>query len=300
MIVVLGEILVDIFETYRRIGGAPFNFAFHLKQLSFPVRFVTRIGRDRWGDEIVELLARHQFDPEDVQIDAIHPTGTVRVTLDDQGVPGFDIRDEVAYDYIDFEAVDPILGPETRLIYYGTLAQRSDAAFERFERLLSCKEKRTISFCDINLRPPHVRWDVLESALRHADILKLNSDELNRIGDFLRREEGEPLLVRHLMERYDIDMLVLTRGASGSTIFRGGEQYDAPLPETGEVVDTVGAGDAFAAVIAAGYLRGLPLPGLLDAATRFAAGICSLPGAIPEDLSIYDRLRKNLEGAAHA
>ncbi len=300
MVVVLGEILVDLFESYQRIGGAPFNFAFHLKQLSSPVRFITRIGRDRWGDEIVDLLSRHQFDLDDVQIDDHHPTGTVRVVLDDQGVPEFDILDDVAYDYIDLEEIKPIHDSDTRMIYFGTLAQRSDRAYEQFERLLSRKGQNAKTFCDINLRPPHVRQDAILGALRHADVLKLNSDELYHIADLLNRPKGEALLVHDLMERFDIEMVVLTKGESGSTIYKGEEAFDAPLHNSGRVVDTVGAGDAFAAVIAEGYLRGLPLHELLAAANRFAASICSLPGAIPDDLSLYEQLRLQLEGAAHA
>ena len=300
MIVVLGEILVDLFESYRRIGGAPFNFAFHLKQLSYPVRFVTRIGRDRWGDEIVDLLTRHQFALDDVQIDDQHSTGTVRVVLDDQGVPEFDILDDVAYDYINLEEIKPIHDPETRMIYFGTLAQRSDRAFEQFERSLSRKGVNAKAFCDINLRPPHVRQDAIEGALRHADIVKLNSDELCHVADLLNRPKGETVLVHDIMERFDIEMVVLTRGESGSTVYKGEQVFHAPPPNSGRVVDTVGAGDAFAAVIAAGYLRDVPLHELLSVATRFAASICLLPGAIPDDLSLYEPLRIQLEGAAHA
>lgn len=299
MIVVLGEILVDLFEGYQRIGGAPFNFAFHLKQLFPSVRFITRIGKDRWADEIVDLLARHQFDLDDVQVDDQRPTGTVQVALDDQGVPAFDIREDVAYDYIDLEEIKPVRIPETRLIYFGTLAQRSDRAYERFERLLSQKEKNTKTFCDINLRPPHIRQDVIESALRHSDVLKLNTEELFRIGRLFQQAAGEAQLVRYLKETFNIEMVVLTKGESGSVVFRGEERFHAPLPKPGRIVDTVGAGDAFAAVVAAGYLRDHPLPELLAAATQFAAHICSLPGAIPDDLSLYGPLRIKLEGALH-
>jgi fructokinase len=101
MILVVGEILIDVFDHYQRIGGAPFNFAFHLKQLGLPVRLLTRIGDDRPGRDILDMLERQGFDPQDVQIDSRHPTGTVRVALDDQGVPQFDIHTGVAYDHLD-------------------------------------------------------------------------------------------------------------------------------------------------------------------------------------------------------
>ena len=158
------------------------------------------------------MLARYQFDLDDVQVDDHRPTGTVQVALDDQGVPAFDIREDVAYDYIDLEEIKPVHIPETRLIYFGTLAQRSDQAYVRFERLLSRKEKNTKTFCDINLRPPHIRQDVIESALRHSDVLKLNTEELFRIGRFFQQTAGETQLVRYLKEKFNIEMVVLTKG----------------------------------------------------------------------------------------
>lgn len=299
MIVVLGEILVDLFEAYQRVGGAPFNFAFHLKQLFPSVRLITRIGRDGWGDKITDLLKKHHFDLSDVQIDDRHPTGTVQVTLDDQGVPEFDIREDVAYDYINLEKIESIQGPETRMIYFGSLAQRSDRAFEQFERLLSHKEESAKIFCDINLRPPHVRQDVIHSALHHADVLKLNTDELTTIGRMLGHADEEAPLARYLMKHFDIEVVILTKGEKGSVAYRGAETFHAPLPKPEKIVDTVGAGDAFAAVMAAGYLRDLPLQDLLVIATQFAAGICALPGAIPDDMTLYDHLRLKLEGDAH-
>ncbi|MDH3574465.1 MAG: PfkB family carbohydrate kinase, partial [Desulfobacteraceae bacterium] len=102
MICVVGEILFDVFPSYKRLGGAPFNFAFHLKNLGFPVRFISRIGNDPDGKKILSLLERYRFDLNDIQLDDIHPTGTVKVKLDEYGVPQFRITSDVAYDYIEF------------------------------------------------------------------------------------------------------------------------------------------------------------------------------------------------------
>ena len=79
MILVIGEILFDTFPDYRRIGGAPFNFAFHLKKLGFPVEFVSRVGRDARGDEILHFLEQHGFDTGYIQVDPILPTGRVDI-----------------------------------------------------------------------------------------------------------------------------------------------------------------------------------------------------------------------------
>ena len=300
MIVVIGEILIDLFDDYERIGGAPFNFAFHLKQLGWPVRFITRVGDDAHGRKILELLERHQFDAGGVQIDASHPTGTVKVTLTGRGVPQFDIRREVAYDYIDFDRIGRLDRDAVRMLYIGTLAQRTDHGFHGFERLLSSKAAAAKVYCDINLRPPHVRSDAIQASLGHADILKLNTDELRFVGELLGGPAREAPLIGWLAESFGLEMAVLTRGEAGSILFKAGHTYTAPTPAPAKIIDTVGAGDAFAAVIAAGYLRKAPPDTVLSAATGFAAQICTLPGAIPDDPSIYDAVRRQLEGDTHA
>ena len=71
MILVIGEIMFDVFPNYRRLGGAPFNFAYHLKNFGFDVRFISRIGRDGPGKEILDKLERFRFDLQDIQRDDV-------------------------------------------------------------------------------------------------------------------------------------------------------------------------------------------------------------------------------------
>ena len=92
MILVIGEILFDVFEKEKRLGGAPFNFAYHLKNLGFPVRYISRIGKDAYGREILNILGRNHFNIDDIQIDDEHDTGTVFVQLSSSGNPTFHIN----------------------------------------------------------------------------------------------------------------------------------------------------------------------------------------------------------------
>jgi fructokinase len=140
MILALGEILFDVFPDYRRLGGAPFNFAFHLKQLGFPVRFVSRVGKDRNGKEIRAAVKAHGFSPADLQIDSRYATGTVAVSLNDTGVPTFDILPNVAYDYIDFTPAVGSLLEDCTLIYFGTLIQRTERGFKNLQNILSARK----------------------------------------------------------------------------------------------------------------------------------------------------------------
>jgi len=291
MIIVVGEILIDRFPDYERIGGAPFNFAFHLKQMGWPIRFLTRIGDDADGRQILHLLAQHNFDLDDVQIDPDHPTGLVKVALDYQGVPQFDILRDVAYDYIDMSSVQSIDWTAARMIYFGSLAQRTPHGFEQYQKLLAHKGPTTRGFCDINLRPPHLNREAVKACLKHTDILKLNTEELYRINTICNGPQQHEDLIPWVLQTYDIDIIALTHGEDGSTIITAEKAISTAPKQIDDIVDTVGAGDAYAAVLAAGILDRWPMSQTLDLATTFSAAICALPGAIPMDNQLYGNLR---------
>lgn len=295
MILAIGEILFDVFPDYRRLGGAPFNFAFHLKQLGFPVRFVSRVGADHNGKEIRAAVQAFGFNPADLQIDSRHATGTVDVTLNNAGVPTFDILPNVAYDHIDFTPAVGSLLEDCALIYYGTLIQRTDRGFRNLHRILSARKSKTKCLYDINLRPGGYTHQVVRESLAHADLLKLNDEELAVLSTIHGQKRHEDRFVAFLRQHYAIEVVALTRGHSGSTLFSADGRFDAATPLVENIVDTVGAGDAFASVLAAGYLRGLPATRTLNAATRLAAHLCTVAGAIPGDSELYTDIIRLLE-----
>lgn len=299
MIVVIGEILIDIFRDYQRIGGAPFNFAFHLKRLGFPVRLLTRVGDDRHGRQIIDMLKKNGFNAADIQIDSRHPTGTVRVDLDEKGVPCFDICENVAYDYLDLDVGGAPCADGPEMVYFGTLVQRTDSGCRQVQRFLGRRGDDTAVFCDINMRPPHVNASAVAGSLQQADLLKLNEAELAGI---LRAFDGPPAegdLVAWLMERFDIGAVALTRGSRGSTFYSGDAQIESPAIEGTAIVDTVGAGDGYAAILAAGYLGRISREKTIRLASRFAERICGIHGAVPDDGRFYDDFRPLMKGAAN-
>ena len=299
MIIVIGEILVDCFPDYERIGGAPFNFAYHLKQLGWPVRFISRIGQDAYGEKIHRFLTDKGFPDEDIQIDPRHATGKVAVSLDAHGIPRFTILEQAAYDYIDLPPAKKISESAIDMVYFGTLAQRTPQGFSQVNNFLENTEAATIRFCDINLRAPHINAAAVEASLVHADILKLNTDELAMIGTLCNGPEAAGDIIAWLQTVCAIPTIAITRGDQGSTLCRHNRTCTAPPARVANIVDTVGAGDAYAAVLAAGLLKNLPEALTLKLATRFAADICSLAGAIPADHQLYMNLSRQLEKRSH-
>jgi fructokinase len=295
MILVIGEILFDIFPRYKQFGGAPFNFAYHLQNFGYPVRFVSRVGDDLEGKEILsELNARH-FDTRGIQIDPEHPTGRVLVKLNQKGVPTFDIIKEVAYDHISL--TDGTLElPEAPLdlIYFGTLMQRTRAGMNAVQDFLARQSSGTPCFYDINLRPGCYHFEILEKTLPYANILKINDDELIQLMGMFRFVGTADAFMDFLFKEYPLRLLAVTKGEMGSLIRTPTENSEIGLNPDIAIADTVGAGDAFAAMTAIGYLKGWNADKINKASSHFASLICGVKGAIPQDNTIYGRLTADL------
>lgn len=301
MILAIGEILFDIFPHYRRIGGAPFNFAYHLRQLGYDVRFISRVGRDAAGREILGRLAQAGFHTGDLQIDASHPTGEVRVSLDAAGSPTFDIRPAAAYDFIDDNSrISALMNGGPKLIYFGSLIQRTSRGFHQLHRMLTDTPDGSCFFYDMNLRQGCAEAEIIRRSLERSRIVKLNDAELTQAGGLLGFSENGADLAEKLIQAFDMDAVVLTLGAEGSRVFAGGERFQAPAPPPEHVQDTVGAGDAYAAMLAAGLLLGGGWEDIMTAAARFASKICGISGAIPDDDGFYEEFKHDLVRISHA
>lgn len=290
MIWVIGEFLLDIFPKYSKPGGAPFNFAYHLTKLGLEVRLITRIGRDQAGKALIEYASGQGLNPSGIQTDEHLPTGKVNVTLDNQGVPEFQIVPESAYDSIAYDRLLPGESP-VALIYFGTLIQRTGAGHRRLQDFLSSMKGRSRLFCDLNLRSGWYNDRVLTDSLEQADILKLNGEELNVIRRALGGSPSDEEFMLFLSEQFRIDTIALTRGSEGSSLYHQGRFSHISTDEfvrSGRDSDTVGAGDAYAAVLAWGTLRHWPPARILCKASELAARICSIPGAVPDDNRIYE------------
>lgn len=291
MILAIGEILYDIFPDYQRIGGAPFNTAFHLKNLGMDVNFMSRVGNDPFGKKILNFIKEHKFDHNLIQIDDHHQTGKVIVELDESGIPTFDILKDCAYDHIDFSNLEI---DRIKLIYFGSLLQRTPGALHKFQRTMEAKSYDTTCLCDINLRPDSFSATTVKSCLTHADILKLNDEELAIIQEILGYKSGDSFIFR-LMDMYHIKIVALTKGNAGSELYQDGLCFSGISGEKIKLADTVGAGDAWSSILAAGYLNNLPGQKIVDIAVKFAGRICEIKGAIPNSADFYEPFKKLIE-----
>jgi len=292
VILVIGEILFDEFPNYKRLGGAPFNFAHHLKNFGFDVRFISRIGMDDAGKEILHQLELSGFDLDDIQLDHVHGTGRVNVQLDKNGAPQFDIVSDVAYDYIEFIAdYHSALIRDARLIYFGSLVQRSETGHENLQAFISAGASETLNFYDINLRAGCYNKAIIEKSLLTTDILKLNMEELGQLRQMLPIKKNNDAFIKYLIEEYALSTVSLTKGDLGSVLFTKQGSFTSNSIKAIKVVDSVGAGDAYAAMLAAGILKNWQPEAILERASLFSSRICEIKGAIPESPLFYQPFR---------
>lgn len=278
-VVGLGEVLWDVLPTGRKLGGAPANFAYQAGQFGFHSVVVSAIGEDSLGDETLQRLDEKHLDYVLPRVS--FPTGEVLVSLDAAGIPSYNIKEGVAWDNIPFTAEMKQVAGDCALVCWGTLAQRSMSSRESISRFLEHVPPSCLKVYDINLRQHYFSKELIEDNLYRCNILKLNEDELPIVQRMLHVEANHPEQVcRLLMHVYRINIIVLTFGAQGSSVYTSKESSFLPTPKV-DVVDTVGAGDSFTAAFCASLLRGKSIQEAHRRAVDVSAYVCTQNGAMP-------------------
>jgi fructokinase len=275
----VGELLWDSLPAGLFLGGAPFNVACHLRVAGVPSAIVSRVGRDRLGDEALRRAARYGVAVDLVQVDETRPTGFVVATIDQDGNARYEIVDDVAWDAL--EATEALVrrAAEARAIVFGTLAQRHDATRQAIEQLWS---SRGLMVFDVNLRPPYEDRDVIRRSLERADVVKVDAFELERLAALFGLPLGAREFAGAVCRSYSCSAVVVTRGRDGAAMLRDGEWTEHPGFEV-EVRDTVGSGDAFLATLIEGLLAERDSGAILERANRAGADVASQVGALPSD-----------------
>lgn len=281
-VVGIGEALWDVLPEGKKLGGAPANFAYHVSQFGLQSQVVSSIGEDKLGNEILDNFQGKGLHTLIEKVE--YPTGTVQVRLDNEGVPCYDIKENVAWDNIPFTDKLKQLAQKTCAVCYGSLAQRNVVSRETINAFLNAmpEGKGQYKIFDINLRQGFYTKEIICNSMQRCNILKINDEELVTVS----RMFGYPGIDLQdkcwiLLAKYKLEMLILTCGVNGSYVFTPGSVSFVETPKV-EVADTVGAGDSFTAAFVSAILKGKTVKEAHQLAVNVSAYVCTQNGAMPE------------------
>ncbi len=280
-VVGLGEILWDLLPSGRQLGGAPANFAYCAHLLGDRAVVASRVGEDEPGTEIRGSLLAAGITDQFLQVDPVHPTGTVKVHLDAEGQPTFQIIHPVAWDFMEWTDTWTALAHSADAVCFGSLAQRTAESRRTILNFLDATSREALRIFDVNLRQNFYSAEIIKESAKRANVLKLNHDELSRIGESLAVNANEGFsFCEEVLRKFDLQLICITRGANGSLLCDPKNAHEHPGFHI-QVKDTVGAGDAFTAALVHGHLRGHSLAEMNDSANRLGAWVASYAGAMP-------------------
>lgn len=283
-----------------QLGGATANFAYFASLLGEEGIVASRIGRDDLGDEAVDRIAGKGLSTGAIQRDDAHPTGTVDVTIGPDGQPDFIINSGVAWEHMAWTPAWAALATRADAVCFGTVSRHASGSIGAVTAFLDTLRPSTLRIFDVNLRQDRYSPALLHDSFQRVHVVKLNDEELRTVGPLLDLggTDLESMAQRLLKAYEDLELVCVTRGAEGSLLVTSSETVSHPGVRV-DVVDTIGAGDAFTAALASGYLRGAPLERVSEAANRLGAWVASRTGAMPgADEAVCSAVRDILRGDA--
>ncbi|WP_461449557.1 carbohydrate kinase family protein [Mucilaginibacter sp.] len=287
-----GEILWDLLPDGPQPGGAPLNVAYHLNKLGVPTSIISRIGNDRSGDKLVDLLDSWGIKKHLLQVDQDHPTSSVIAKMNNGSEVSYEIVFPVAWDFISNSgAITRQLSPASYFVY-GSLASRNETSRETLFEIL---ESDVIKVLDINMRPPYIGKDLLRVLLEKADIVKFNQAELEMTQMLFKSSSyNEASQVKFIQNYFNIPEVVVTKGEFGAAYYKNEKSYQVWGSEV-KVVDTIGSGDSFLAAFIAGHYLDEQPEKILKSAIAMGAFIATKKGGCPDyNLSEYKKFKSEM------
>ena len=275
----LGELLWDVVGEHETLGGAPINFVYHVAQLGASALAISAIGNDPRGKRAISSLTAHGVVTDHIAVIEGVPTGFVEASVDDDGVASYRFPDAVAWDRIRLEPATEALAPRLQALCFGSLAQRSEYSRKAIQGFLAGLPPSVLKIFDLNIRQNYYSTEIIADSLGHADVLKLNDEELELLSGIVELHGTIEQRLNSLVQRHELRLAVLTRGDKGSLLVSPETIADHP-GVSAAISDTIGAGDSFTAVIAMGLLKGYPLETINEHANRVASFVCSCTGAM--------------------
>ena len=276
----LGEVLWDVFPEGEKFGGAPANFTCHCRRLGADAYVVSCVGDDQRGKLARDFLINQGVDVTALAVDSSHETGVVRVTLDENGKPEYEMQEDVTWDNIPWKDDLARIASELDAVCFGSACQRSEVSRSTIRRFVLATPPSCLRVFDVNLCWPFYNGDIIRESLEWANVLKLNDEELPVVAAALDLEGPGERIIDNLIQKCNLKLIALTRGPEGAAMDTQTETSTLSAPQV-EVVDTVGAGDCFTAAMIIGFLDGKPLSEINEYANQLAAFVCTQAGAVP-------------------
>ncbi len=258
----LGELLIDFTENglskqgnqlfEANPGGAPCNVLAMLTNWGDKTAFIGKVGNDSLGRDLKQRVTGLGIDTSNLMLDdKVHTTLAFVHTLADGDRDFSFYRDPGADMMLEGAEVNDGLIEDSKIFHFGTLSMTHEKVREATIHALEVARNSgcLISF-DPNLREP--LWDSLEMAkeqvlvgLGYANILKISDNEIVWLTGKEDYSEG----VAWIKERFDIDLILVSLGKSGSMAFYKDLVVEVPSFVREDTIETTGAGDTFCATI---------------------------------------------------
>lgn len=283
--VCFGEILLDVFPTGERIGGAPLNVASRLSSFGIKTKMVSRVGKDHNGELLLKFMNSNGINTDNVQLDPENPTGIVKVSLNEKGSATYEIAYPSAWDKISVnsEAIKAV--EDANVFIFGSLVCRDEISRRSLTEILFLKAPWKVF--DLNLRPPHYDLNILAELMEKSDFLKFNDDELFEIAEALGSAYNSlEQNVMFIATKTNTSSICVTKGNHGAVLYHQDKWfYNSGFKII--VKDTVGAGDSFLASLIAKLLQKEDPQISLNFACAVGALVAASEGANPQ-LSIEE------------
>lgn len=278
-VVAIGAVLWDVFPDGERLGGAPANFAVHAAALGARSTMVSCVGDDARGKAALEILGGRGVALDAVQVQTHRPTGSVNVTFVD-GQPAYEIVEGVAWDAITWCSELALIAQSAHALCFGTLEQREAQSRRAIRNFLDAASPDCLRVFDINFRQHYHTDEIVRESIARADVLKLNDEEVVLLRDYVGGEEDVDVFLTGILARFDLQCVILTLGEQGCRVVSEGEICQA-VGKRQQVVNTVGAGDAFTAAFVMHLLDGAPMQICAEQANAVGGFVTTQDGGMP-------------------
>lgn len=277
-----GEIIWDVYPDGKALGGASLNLAAHAALLGCDAWLLSAVGNDALGDEALCEISELGIHTELIAKVLDKPTGRCNVTLDENGIPSYELMTDTAYDLI---PCGNISSYKFNVLAFGTLAMRGEKNRSLVKSLLR-EEIFDEIYADLNLRKPFYDPESVDLCLSSATVVKISSEELPEVMRCICEPfSTEKEAAKRLSQMYKkLKLIVITLGERGSFCYSARDKlFFECAAERVTAVSTVGAGDSFGAAFLAEYFCTGSIEDALSLASRLSGFVVSRTGAVPAD-----------------